>query len=101
LAQAANFLVVGAPNGTIDAVHANKRASLDAPDRVEEENVRFLAKIFAQDVTELGSRLDFSIEQWPVSQLVKGEVAARDVASRLVKLSPTGADRAGDPARQA
>jgi hypothetical protein len=108
LAQAANFLGVGAPNGTIAAVHTNKRASLDAPDRVEDEDVRFLAEIFAQDVTELGSRLDFSIEQWPVSRLLKGEVAARDVASRLVKPGfasedkpPTGADRAGDPARQA
>ena len=32
---------------------------------VEDEDVRLLAEIFAQDVAELGSRLDFSIEQWP------------------------------------
>jgi hypothetical protein len=63
LAQTASFLGLGAPNGTIDAVHANKRAALDAPDCVEEKDVIFLAEIFAQDVAELGSRLDFSIEQ--------------------------------------
>ena len=108
LAKAANFLGVGAPTGMIDAVHANKRTSLDAPERVEEEDVRFLAEIFAQDVAELGPRLEFSIEQWPVSRLLKGEVAARDVASRLVKPGfaredkpQAGADRADDPARQA
>jgi hypothetical protein len=37
-------------------------AALDAPDRVKDEDVRLLAEIFAQDVAELGSRLDFSIE---------------------------------------
>jgi hypothetical protein len=107
LARAASFLGLSAPNGTIDAVHANKRAALDAPDRVEEEDVKLLAEIFAEDVAELGSRLDFSIEQWPVSRLLKGEVAAKDVASRLVKPGfasedkpQTAADRAGDPVRQ-
>jgi hypothetical protein len=108
LAQAANFLGIGAPNGAIDAVHANKRASPDAPDRVEDEDVSLLAEIFAQDVAELGSRLDFSIEQWPVSRLLKGEVAAKDVASRLVKPGFAGedktqgvADRAIGPVRHA
>jgi hypothetical protein len=107
LAEAASFLGVGAPNGTIDAVHANKRAALDAADRVEEEDVKFLAEIFAPDVAELGSKLDFSIEQWPVSRLLKGEVAARDVASRLVKPgisrddnAQVGAGRTGEPLRQ-
>ena len=107
LAKAASFLGVGAPNGAIDAVHANRRAALDAPDRVEEEDVILLAEIFAQDAAELGSKLDFSIEQWPVSRLLKGEVAAKDVASRLVKPGfasedkpQAAADRAGDPIRQ-
>ncbi|MET0156572.1 MAG: hypothetical protein ABW197_01200, partial [Methyloceanibacter sp.] len=78
-----------------------------APDRVEEEDVILLAEIFAQDAAELGSKLDFSIEQWPVSRLLKGEVAAKDVASRLVKPGfasedkpQAAADRAGDPIRQ-
>jgi hypothetical protein len=108
LAQVANFLGIGAPNGAIDAVHANKRASPDAADRVEDEDVSLLAEIFAQDVAELGSRLDFSIEQWPVSRLLKGEVAAKDVASRLVKPGFAGedktqgvADRAIGPVRHA
>jgi hypothetical protein len=107
LARAASFLGIGAPNGTIDEVHANRRAALDAPDRVEEEDVKLLAGIFAEDIAELGSRLDFSIEQWPVARLLKGEVAAKDVALRLVKPGfaseekpHEAADRAGDPVRQ-
>ena len=108
MAEAASFLGLSAPNGTIDAVHANRRAATDAPDRVEEDDVRLLAEIFAQDVAELGSILDFSIEQWPVSRLLKGEVAAKDVASRLVKPGFAGedktqgvADRAIGPVRHA
>jgi hypothetical protein len=51
---------------------------------------------------------NFSIEQWPVSRLLKGEVAAKDVASRLVKPGFAGedktqgvADRAIGPVRHA
>jgi hypothetical protein len=77
LARAASFLGIGAPNGTIDEVHANRRAALDAPDRVEEEDVKLLAGIFAEDVAELGSRLDFSIEQWPALAQGRGRGKGR------------------------
>lgn len=108
LSQVASFLGLGAPHGAVEEVHANKRAALEAPDPVAAEDVALLAEIFADDVAALKASLDFSIEQWPVSRLLKGEVTAEEVAARLVKPGFAGADktktdaaRTGDQLRQA
>ena len=83
--QVARFLDRSEPNGAIAPIHANKRAALEGSNRIEADDVLLLADLFASDVAELEKRLDFSIEHWPVSRLLRGKVSASDVASRLVK----------------
>ncbi len=85
VAQVSGFLGLGGPNGAIEPVHANKRAELREAESVEADDVALLAEIYASDVAALENRLDFSIAHWPVSRLLKGEISAKDVASRLVK----------------
>ena len=108
LAQVARFLGIGAPNGAIEEVHANKRTGGGGPDAVAAEDVALLAEIFADDFAELKSSLDFSIEQWPMSRLLRGEVTAKEVAARLAKPGFAGEDKTqtaaaptGDPLRPA
>ena len=83
--QVVRFLGLSEPNGVIEAIHANKRAPLKESDVVRADDVTLLADLFAGDVAELVERVDFSIEHWPISRLVRGEVLANDVASRLAK----------------
>ncbi len=94
--QVTRFLGLSEPNGAIEPIHANKRAPLEGSDLVEADDVTLLADLFASDVAELEKRLDFSIEHWPVSLLVRGKVSARVVASRLVKPGFTNEDKTGD-----
>jgi len=83
--QAARFLGLDAPNGSVEPIHANRRAALEGSDSAEADDVALLADLFAGDVAALAKRVDFSLEHWPVSRLAKGAASAGEVALRLVK----------------
>jgi len=83
--QAARFLGLDAPNGSVDPIHANRRAEPNGSDSVEADDVALLADVFAGDVAALAKRVDFSLEHWPVSRVTQGKASAGEVASQLVK----------------
>jgi Sulfotransferase domain len=95
VAQVTRFLDLSAPDDKIEPVHANKRAELKRSGAITADDVTLLADVFARDVAELEKGVDFSLEHWPVSRLLRGEVSAGDVAARLAKPGFAGDDKRG------
>jgi hypothetical protein len=83
--EVAGFLDLTKPSHVIKAVHANRRPISSSSDPIEEDDVALLADIFAGDVADFAKLINFSTEDWPIMQLIRGKASAADIAARLMQ----------------
>lgn len=83
IGRISHFLGVRVPSRHVQPVHVNRRAGVDVLDRPSAHDMELLVDIFASDLERFAKLVDFSIDHWPTSRLMRGFASAEEIAAEL------------------